>query len=73
MDTGKIYSGGIYVKKLFFGKVLLVIVVFFINALLYARYAKGKSYNNDRVLFISSYSYAWDTVQIGRASCRERV
>jgi diguanylate cyclase (GGDEF) domain len=63
MDTGKIYSGGIYVKKLFFGKVLLVIVVFFINALLYARYAKGKSYNNDRVLFISSYSYAWDTVQ----------
>ena len=23
----------------------------------------GKSYNNDRVLFISSYSYAWDTVQ----------
>lgn len=59
----KIYPGGIYVKKLFFRKVLLVITVFLINALLYARYVKGKDDTNGRVLFISSYSYAWDTVQ----------
>lgn len=50
-------------KKIFFVKLLLVIAVFLINALFYAGYVEGKSNTSGRVLFISSYSYAWDTVQ----------
>lgn len=65
----KIYNGGFYMLRLFKPRNLLFLLfltgIIFYNACIAAGQESGNgTQSSGRVLFISSYSYAWDTVQL---------